>query len=124
MVLAILGGVLGLDLLFTIVQTLFVDGGSVARSGVRIVITAALGWALWNGKSWAKWVLGVLLLIAAAGGVMAGLVLGGLLGGVGGGVAMSLLIGLGAIHGTGGVLLLVSKDIQAYLDSFDTIVMP
>jgi hypothetical protein len=122
MVMAIVGTVIGLDILTTAVSSIILSGGSFARSAIRIVLTAALGWALWNGKTWAKWVLGILMLLGAAGGLIAGLVLGGMLGEFGGGLAMSVLFGMAIIHGVGGVLLLVSKDVQAYLDSHDTIV--
>lgn len=77
-----------------------------------MVLTAALGWAVLSGHAWARWLMGILLILGSLGGAFAGFALGV----TSGGAAMLALVGtLAVVHGAAGVTLLASPSISAYL---------
>jgi hypothetical protein len=117
MLLWILGAVIGLDMITTFGTSLIGGGEMSARGVVRILLTIGLAFAVFTGKKWAKWTLGVLLILGALVGAWAAFMLGMLAGTI----PVVIFGAMAAIHGTAGITLLVSKDIEAYLNSHDTI---
>jgi|GEM_PF-2965782 len=106
----ILGGMLGADFL-AILAVVVLMGGVGAFSGIiRLAIASGLAYATWRGNDVAKWILVVLGFIGGLLSVFAGF---GLL-------FFSPVLGLTSLlvagaHIAGGVMLLVSGPVKAYL---------
>ena len=105
-----LGAMLGADLL-SVLATVVVLGGAGVFSGlIRLAIVAGLAYATWRGNNVAKWILVVLGFLGA---LSAGI--GGLMG-----LFHSPIVGITSLivagaHIGGGILLLTSAPVTAYL---------
>jgi hypothetical protein len=115
----VLASIIGLTVLSSFAVVL--QGGDVRIPDIiRLGLTVALSFAVWTGQKWARTLMGVLLII---GGLFSAIAVSFALGAL---PSLShsfapVLLAVSALAWlVGGIFLLASRDIDAFLRSYDT----
>lgn len=105
MLMVIIGIMLGISL----ISVIFFSSDKMITGIVRFILTGLLCYFLYQGRSWAKWVTAVLMLISAAIGLLGALA-----------ILIKPLLGLYSLmmaiaYGISGIVLIVSKSVNEFM---------